>query len=109
VNVSGEAEKFGFPPSRFVEQAGMFADLPGLRRRGLMTIAPEGADEATLHAVFRGTRQLFEETAGTFDPTYWNALSMGMSNDFEIAVEEGATHVRVGRAIFGERTETVQG
>jgi pyridoxal phosphate enzyme (YggS family) len=108
VNVSGEAEKSGFPPSRFVEQAGLLADLPGLHWRGLMTIAPEGADEATLRAVFRGTRQLCEETAGTFDPTLWNGLSMGMSNDFEIAVEEGATHVRVGRAIFGERTETVQ-
>jgi pyridoxal phosphate enzyme (YggS family) len=109
VNVSGETEKFGFAPSRFREQAGLLADLPGLRRRGLMTIAPEGADEATLRAVFRDTRQLGEETADAFDPTYWNSLSMGMSNDFEIAVEEGATHVRVGRAIFGERTETVQG
>jgi PLP dependent protein len=73
-----------------------------------MTIAPEGADEATLRLVFRGTRQLAESAARQFDPAYWNALSMGMTNDFEIAVEEGATHVRVGRAIFGERTETVQ-
>jgi hypothetical protein len=108
VNVSGETEKFGFPPSRFVEQAALLADLPGLHWRGLMTIAPEGADELTLRAVFRMTQYLHRKTAGAFDPTTWNALSMGMSNDFEIAVEEGATHVRVGRAIFGERTETVQ-
>ncbi len=109
VNVSGEVEKSGFAPEQFREQAGLLADLPGLRRRGLMTIALEGADEASLRAVFRGARKLSEETAGAFDPTVWNSLSMGMSNDFEIAVEEGATHVRVGRAIFGERTETVQG
>ena len=108
VNVSGEAEKFGFPPSQFIEQAGRLAGLPGLHWRGLMTLAPEGAEEATLRAVFRATRQLGEEAASVFNPAHWNALSMGMSNDFEIAVEEGATHVRVGRAIFGERTETVQ-
>jgi PLP dependent protein len=108
VNISGEVEKFGFPPGHFLRQAGLLTRLPALHWRGLMTIAPEGADEATLRLVFRGTRQLAESAARQFDPAYWNALSMGMTNDFEIAVEEGATHVRVGRAIFGERTETVQ-
>jgi PLP dependent protein len=108
VNISGEAEKFGFPPGHFLSQAELLARLPALHWRGLMTIAPEGADEATLRLVFRGARQLTEGAARRFDPAHWNALSMGMTNDFEIAVEEGATHVRVGRAIFGERTETVR-
>ena len=108
VNISGESTKSGFTPSLFSDQAAALARLPALRWRGLMTIAPEGADTEGLRAVFGATRRLRDVAVGVFPPTTWNALSMGMTNDFEIAIEEGATHVRVGRAIFGERTETVQ-
>lgn len=108
VKVSGEAGKYGFTPIEFRRQAAALAKLPALRWRGLMTIAPYSADEALIRAVFAGTRRLHREAAGDFDPTAWDALSMGMTNDFELAIEEGATHVRVGRAIFGERTEVVR-
>jgi len=108
VNISGEATKSGFSSEQFADQSAMLARLPALRWRGVMTIAPEGADEQGLRAVFGVTRGLRDAAVGVFSPTYWNALSMGMTSDFEIAIEEGATHVRVGRAIFGERTETVR-
>ncbi len=108
VNVSGETTKSGFTPRLFSDQAARLARLPALHWRGLMTIAPEGAEAAGLRTVFAATRRLRDAAVGVFPLSTWNALSMGMTNDFEIAIEEGATHVRVGRAIFGERTETVR-
>jgi pyridoxal phosphate enzyme (YggS family) len=104
VNVSGEASKSGFTPSEFLDAARALAELPALHWRGVMTIAPEGASAAALHAVFAATRSLSGDVREQFRGHAWDALSMGMTNDFEIAIEEGATHVRVGRAIFGERT-----
>ena len=108
VNVSGETSKSGFAPSEVARQAVSLAALPRLRWRGLMTIAPEGAGDPQLRTVFAATRRLHQELVGIFDPNAWDALSMGMSDDFEIAIEEGATHVRVGRALFGERTVGAQ-
>jgi pyridoxal phosphate enzyme (YggS family) len=104
VNVSGEATKSGFARSEFLSAARSLAELPALHWRGVMTIAPEGASDDALHAVFAATRSLHSEVREQFRGHAWDALSMGMTNDFEIAIEEGATHVRVGRAIFGERT-----
>jgi len=103
VNVSGEITKSGFSLREIEACADQLAPLPGLVWRGLMTIAPEHADAGDLRSVFGTLRQLHSRLGQCFQPTTWNALSMGMSDDFEIAVEEGATHVRVGRAIFGER------
>jgi pyridoxal phosphate enzyme (YggS family) len=103
INVSGEASKAGFSPDDFLARAESLSRLENLRWRGLMTIAPEGAPEPALHAVFAELRTLHERSARFFAPEFWNALSMGMTDDFEIAIAEGATHVRVGRAIFGER------
>lgn len=108
VNVSGEASKSGFTPEEVRQCAAELATISNLHWRGLMTIAPAGADEPTLRSIFAATRGLQQDLAGIFDPADWNALSMGMSDDFEIAIEEGATHVRVGRALFGERTLTAQ-
>ena len=68
-----------------------------------MTIAPLGADEQELRAIFRSLRALRDELAPAFPGAAWRRLSMGMTDDFEVAVEEGATLVRVGRAIFGQR------
>ena len=96
VNVSGEAEKGGVPPEwlgALVEAARASANL---RPRGLMTIAPLSRDPEEARPVFRALRDL----ARRFDLP---DLSMGMTNDLEAAVEEGATFVRVGRALFGER------
>jgi pyridoxal phosphate enzyme (YggS family) len=108
VNVSGEATKEGFDPRTLRDEAAALAALPHLQWRGLMTIAPATDDEAPLRAVFAATRRLQEELAAGFGDG-WDALSMGMTNDYPLAIAEGATHVRVGRAIFGERTVAGQG
>ena len=102
VNVSGEASKSGVSPD--AAEALLLAVLaqPNLRCRGLMTMAPFEADEATLHRVFAGLRTCrdrLQTAAGVALPE----LSMGMSGDYPIAVAEGATLVRIGTAIFGHR------
>jgi pyridoxal phosphate enzyme (YggS family) len=103
VNVSGEASKHGVPPEEVGPFARRVASLPGLAVRGLMTIAPLVRDPEEVRPVFRRLRELArrlqEEVAGV-EMKY---LSMGMSNDFEVAVEEGSTLVRVGTAIFGRK------
>lgn len=103
VNVSGEASKHGFTPAEVSDTAAELLALPGIRVRGLMTMAPyEAAPEAT-RPVFRTLRQLRDALAARYPAGAWCELSMGMTNDFEIAIEEGATIVRVGSAIFGSR------
>lgn len=103
VNTSGEESKHGFSAEEAVDAVGEIVALPGLRIQGLMTMAPFTTDEATLRRTFAAARRLFErcasEVAG-FEPIH---LSMGMSNDFEIAIEEGGTLVRLGTILFGER------
>jgi len=103
VNVSGEASKHGFAPAEVLAVAPELLTLPGIRIGGLMTMAPfEAVPEAT-RPVFRALRQLRDELALRFPGDNWRELSMGMTNDFEIAIEEGATIVRIGSAIFGAR------
>ncbi len=102
VNVSGEAAKGGFPEAEALEGIGGVAALPGLRAGGLMTMAPFTSSERTLRDTFRRTRLLLEAAAG-IDGLAGRELSMGMSNDFEIAIEEGSTMVRLGTTLFGER------
>ena len=104
VNTSGEESKYGFDSEEAVEAVAQIAELPRLRIRGLMTMAPFTDDEATLRRTFAATRELLRrcaEQVPAFEPEH---LSMGMSNDFEIAVEEGSTLVRLGTILFGERT-----
>lgn len=113
VNVSGEASKEGFDlPGGIANRAGLEALLPEVERilalpclevRGLMTIAPIVADPEQARPVFRALRELRDELARRFPRAAWAELSMGMTDDFEAAIAEGATIVRVGRAIFGER------
>lgn len=102
VNVAGEATKQGFAPEALLAAAPALAALPRLRPRGLMTIAPRMADPEDARPVFRALRGLRDRlapaVAGSFDD-----LSMGMSHDYAVAVEEGATLVRIGTAIFGAR------
>ena len=107
VNVSGEESKYGFQPG---DLAGAVAAIQGLNRltlRGLMTMAPIVDDPEQARPVFRGLRELRERLAAEFPSVDWAHLSMGMTDDFEVAIEEGATLVRVGRAIFGERVSPV--
>lgn len=103
VNVSGEESKHGFTPNALLAVAAELAQLPGLRIQGLMTMAPFVDDPEEARPIFRGLRELQSEIAATYPHLDWPHLSMGMTNDFEIAIEEGATIVRIGSAIFGER------
>jgi pyridoxal phosphate enzyme (YggS family) len=113
VNVSGEASKDGFDLAdwearpelldRFFAAVERLLVLPQLRVGGLMTIAPWGDDPAAARPTFRSAQRLRESLARRFPTADWSALSMGMTDDFEVAIDEGATIVRVGRAIFGSR------
>ena len=102
VNVVGEETKGGFPQSEWRQEAERLKSLRGIHVRGVMTMAPFDADERTLRKVFAGAREARDvmREAG-HDAT---ELSMGMSNDFEVAVEEGATFVRLGTILFGARS-----
>jgi pyridoxal phosphate enzyme (YggS family) len=103
VNVSGEASKHGFSAQGLLEVAGELAALPGIRILGLMTMAPFVDDAEKTRPVFRALRQLRDELTVRCPQVEWRHLSMGMTNDFEVAIEEGATIIRVGSAIFGAR------
>jgi pyridoxal phosphate enzyme (YggS family) len=107
-NVSGEASKYGFPLSTAAERARWWADVEAILKmprvcvEGLMTVAPLVADPNETRPFFRALRQLRDDLAAHFPQADWRHLSMGMTDDFEVAIEEGATMIRVGRAIFGE-------
>jgi PLP dependent protein len=103
VNVSGEESKAGFRPEGLRSAVEAIAELPGLRIDGLMTMAPIVELPERARPVFEGLRRLRHQLAGDFPSLPWTHLSMGMTDDFEVAIEEGATLVRIGRAIFGER------
>jgi pyridoxal phosphate enzyme (YggS family) len=103
VNTSGEASKFGLDPDEAVDAVGRMAELPGLRLEGMMTMAPFTDDQAVIRRTFAGARRLCQEAARQVPAFTGRHLSMGMSNDFETAVEEGSTLVRVGSTLFGER------
>ena len=113
INISGEGTKSGFNVSDWENNATQRADmrkavteiaeLPGLTICGLMTMAPWDVAEDIIRTVFRRTRQLAHWLQDEFPDKNFSQLSMGMTDDFEIAIEEGATHIRVGRAIFGSR------
>jgi pyridoxal phosphate enzyme (YggS family) len=98
VNIAGEQTKFGLSPDGLVTNSAAIALLPNLEVRGLMTIAPQSAKTEEARRYFQRLREAGERLG-------LRELSMGMSDDFEVAVEEGATHVRIGRAIFEERYE----
>lgn len=102
VNVSGESTKGGFAPGEVRAEGERLAGLSGVRLCGVMTMAPYGASEEVLRRAFSGARAAAEVLREVGHPV--RILSMGMSGDFELAVEEGATHVRLGTYLFGDRT-----
>ena len=102
VNVSGEAAKFGMEPKELEKQMAEFFQLQGIQVDGLMTIPPFDSDPENSRRHFSRLRELREQYEKQ-NGLPLNQLSMGMSNDFEVAIEEGATLVRVGTAIFGPR------
>jgi pyridoxal phosphate enzyme (YggS family) len=103
VNTSGEETKGGWSADEALDAVGRVAGLPGLAVEGMMTMAPFTDDEAAVRATFRRARALWERAAAEVAGFRALHLSMGMSNDFEAAVEEGSTLVRVGSVLFGER------
>jgi pyridoxal phosphate enzyme (YggS family) len=96
VNVAAEPTKEGIESAALPGLLAGAAELPNIAVRGLMTVAPHVADPEDARPVFRELRRLAERH-------HLANLSMGMTNDYEVAIEEGATHVRVGRALFGDR------
>ena len=112
-NISGEGSKYGFALEDWegneVLQKAFFAAvdeilaLPGLEVRGLMTMPPYVEDPEEVRPLFASLRILREVLRDRFNSVDWRHLSMGMTNDFEVAIEEGATMIRVGRGIFGPR------
>ena len=101
VHLGDESTKSGVAPAGLAALAGAVAELPRLRLRGLMSLPPEEKDPARQRRWFAQLRQLLEGLNTTGHRL--DALSMGMSGDFEAAIAEGATHVRIGTAVFGAR------
>jgi hypothetical protein len=105
VNVAGEATKFGYRPESLLAELERLNGLKRLEIHGLMTMAPWTPEPEKVRPVFRQLRQLKQECETRLGAPLAH-LSMGMSSDFEVAIEEGATLVRIGTALFGERTRS---
>ncbi len=104
VNVSGEEAKFGMTPAELEVQLSSFGQLKGIQVQGLMTIPPQNSEAENSRQYFSALRVLRDKfQAMNIEGVELKELSMGMTNDYLIAVEEGATLVRVGTAIFGQR------
>lgn len=109
VNVAAEESKFGVRPEDAIDLCRDISTLPGIRIRGLMTVAPFTSDPEENRPVFCALRQLFVDIDGkNIDNVCMDCLSMGMSGDYTVAIEEGATFVRVGTSIFGRRDYGVE-
>jgi hypothetical protein len=102
VSVVGEASKFGYAPATLMAELGALGKLPRLEIQGLMTVPPWSEDAEKVRPVFRRMRELKEQCEQALGAPL-PILSMGMSGDFEVAIEEGATLVRIGTALFGPR------
>ncbi|GCE14118.1 YggS family pyridoxal phosphate-dependent enzyme [Tengunoibacter tsumagoiensis] len=105
VNISGETSKEGMQPDEVPGLARQIVALPNLEVQGLMTIAPRVEEPETVRPIFRALRILRDQLQQEIPDSSWSQLSMGMTDDYCVAIEEGATIVRVGRAIFGERID----
>src|SRR5207245_1126393 len=104
VNVAGEATKFGFRPEQLLAVLPEMNALPKLEIHGLMTIAPWTPEPEKVRPIFRQLREL-KEQCEKLQGAPLTHLSMGMTGDFEVAIEEGATIVRIGTALFGPRSK----
>jgi len=102
VNVAGEATKFGYKPDQLLSELAAINALNKIEIHGLMTIAPWTAEPEKVRPIFRHLRELKTECENVLAAPL-SHLSMGMSGDFEVAIEEGATLLRIGTALFGPR------
>jgi pyridoxal phosphate enzyme (YggS family) len=103
VDYTGAAERTGLPAEAVPAAVEALMSEPALALAGLMTVPAPGLAEAETRAVYRQLRALQDSLARSYPSLAWQHLSMGMTDDFEVAIEEGATIVRIGRAIFGDR------
>ncbi len=104
VNISGEASKSGCPETEIAKIAAHIEKIPNLNMRGLMTMPPYSDDPETSRPYFKKLKALLDKLNDELSPAEpYRELSIGMSHDMEVAIQEGATIVRVGTAIFGER------
>ena len=103
VNIAGEQSKEGIAANEAVALARQIVTCPHLDVQGLMTVAPQVENPEEVRPVFRAMRELLERLRKEVPAASWQHLSMGMTDDYTIAIEEGATIVRIGRAIFGAR------
>ncbi|MFA4838318.1 MAG: YggS family pyridoxal phosphate-dependent enzyme [Candidatus Neomarinimicrobiota bacterium] len=104
INTSGESAKSGMAPDALFPALDEIAVLPNIAVSGLMTVGPLTDDVGQIRHAFRQLKKLYDRAREQSYPNcHFERLSMGMSGDFEIAIEEGSTMIRVGRAIFGER------
>jgi pyridoxal phosphate enzyme (YggS family) len=103
VNIAGEVSKYGLSPDETEAFAGAAAGLPGIELRGLMTIAPECEDPEEVRYVFRQARELAKRLKDNIPGIKMDLLSMGMTGDYEVAVEEGSNILRLGTALFGRQ------
>lgn len=108
VNIAGESSKFGYAPAQLLEDLPLINALKKIEIHGLMTVAPYVTDAEKVRPVFRKLRELKAECEAALGAPLPH-LSMGMSGDFEVAIEEGATIVRVGTAFFGSRPKLPRG
>lgn len=104
-NVSGEESKHGFAPHELKPAIDKIIELPNITLSGLMTMAPIETYEGEAREVFAKTRVIYEDLKNYTGLDSWQVLSMGMSQDYQSAILEGSTHVRIGTAIFGNRAE----
>src|SRR5437867_4194557 len=102
VNIAGEAQKFGYRPEQLLAELGQINSLSRLELQGLMTVPPWTSEPEKVRPVFRRLKQLKEQCEQVLGAPLPH-LSMGMTGDFEVAIEEGATMVRIGTALFGPR------
>jgi pyridoxal phosphate enzyme (YggS family) len=107
VNVAGEASKFGYPPAQLLAELATLNALPKIEIHGLMAIPPYAPVAEKSRPYFKRLRELKSECEKLLGAPL-PQLSMGMSGDFEVAIEEGATIVRIGTALFGERLSTLR-
>lgn len=107
VNMSGEDTKFGVAPESAEELVVQIAERTRIKLKGIMTIGPFTDDEKKVRECFLETRELFDTLQAEYPQHPWEIVSMGMSNDYRIAIEEGSNMLRIGTLIFGERNKQV--
>ncbi|HOO49053.1 MAG: YggS family pyridoxal phosphate-dependent enzyme [Saccharofermentanaceae bacterium] len=108
-NISGEESKHGFRENELNAAIDDICTLDGLKLKGLMTMAPIQSIHGDARPVFSRTKKVFDSLKGYVKaPNEWDTLSMGMSQDYDIAIEEGSTIVRIGTSIFGDRSKLPQ-